>query len=249
MKTNIFLFMSKQVLNIISNSFSKLLFEEEKHIYTVDEKVLPSVSAMVKSHCIPFDELYWAKKEEQKGKESLQQVLEKWETKRNIATSNGTSVHVYAEKWWERKDSIPQNNQQKAVRDFLEELTATGRYSLLHTELQMYSEKYNYAGTCDLLMWDNLEDHAIIMDYKTNEELDKQFGFLLEPFSYSANTAFNKYQIQLSYYQLILEEVNIEVKERFIIWLKHDGTYEVRPCFDFTNVLKDYLNININESN
>jgi ATP-dependent exoDNAse (exonuclease V) beta subunit len=112
----------------------------------------------------------------------------------------------------------------------------------------MYSEKYNYAGTCDLLMWDNLKDHAIIMDYKTNEELDKQFGFLLEPFSYSANTAFNKYQIQLSYYQLILEEINIKVEERFIIWLKHDGTYEVRQCFDFTNVLKDYLNIYINES-
>lgn len=241
--------MSKQVLSIISDSFSKLFFQEDKHIYTVDEKILPSVSSMVKSHCETFDELYWAKKEEQKGKESIQQVLEKWERKRNIAAANGTEVHVYAEKWWQRKDSIPKTNQQKAVKDFLEELTATGRYSLVNTELQMYSKKYNYAGTCDLLVWDNLEDYAIIIDYKTNEQLDKQFGFLLEPFSYSANTAFNKYQIQLSYYQLILEEVNIEVKERFIVWLKQDGTYEVRQCFDFTDVLKDYLNKNINESN
>jgi hypothetical protein len=240
--------MSKNVIDTISDSFSKLFFQEDKHIYTVNEKVLPSVSALVKSHCETFDELYWAEKEQQKGKESLQQILERWETKRNVAASNGTSVHVYAEKWWQNKNSIPQTNQQKAVKDFLENLTESGRYTLVSTELQMYSEKYKYAGTCDLLMWDNLNDTAVILDYKTNENLDKQYGFLLEPFSYSANTSFNKYQIQLSYYQLILEEIDIEVKERFIVWLKHDGTYEVRPCFDFTNVLKEYLNTNINES-
>lgn len=229
----------ESVHSVISNSFKELFFEEERHIYKVDEKVLPSVSSMLKNHYPEFDDVYWAKI---KGKENFQQVLQEWKTKTQKALSNGTTVHLFAEEWWNNKKIKAESPQQEAVLKFLNNLTETGRYTLLNTELQMYSKKYDFAGTCDLLMWDHLNDYAVIMDYKTNENLDKEFGFLLSPFEYTPNSSFNKYQIQLSYYQLILEEINIEVKERYVIWLKQDGNYETRPCYDYTNVLKEYLN-------
>jgi len=233
-------------MNIIENiqaqlveTFKDLSFEPERHIYRANNRTMISVSSMVKKHTEPFDEMYWAERIAKKRKISVEEILKEWDDKRNIAAENGTNAHLFAETWWTEPKIEPETLQQEALKKFLE--YCISKYDLIFTELQMYSKKYKYAGTCDLLLWDKENNHVVLMDYKTNFELDKQYDYLLEPFNYLANTQFNKYQLQLSYYQILLEEAGIEVKERYVVWVRHDGEYELRPCTDFSSILKTFL--------
>lgn len=228
------------VISKLQNSFKDLYFNEEKHLYTVSDTLLPSVTGMVKQHEVEFNEDTKSASVALKRGISKEQVLQEWKDKRDTAASHGTAVHLYAEKLLKDITIKPKNNQQRAVRQFLLH-NLNSKYELLCAELKMYSPIYSYAGTCDLLMWDIEKNCAVLFDYKTNIQLDDQYGNLLHPFPYLGNTNFNKYQIQLSYYQLMLEEVGIEVKERYIVWLKKDGKYEIRSCTDFTQILKTYL--------
>ena len=226
----------------IQNAFLYLEFEEGRHLYKVKNKLLTSTTAMIKQHTPEFNEKEVAGNVARKLQVKTNEVLLEWKNKREKAAYQGTKVHLFAENYIVDNELVPTCKQEEAVKKFIHENILSGKYTVLITELKMYSEKYGYAGTSDLLLWDNELEEIVIADYKTNYDLDKQYGYLLEPFSYTPNTPYCKYQIQLSYYQILLEEIDLYAKQRVIIWLKTDGTYELRNCTDFTSTLKDYLN-------
>lgn len=225
----------------IQNAFLDLEFEEGRHLYKVKNKLLTSTTAMIKQHTPEFNEKEVAGNVARKLQVKTNEVLLEWKNKREKAAYQGTKVHLFAENYIVDNELVPSCRQEEAVKKFIHENILSGKYTVLITELKMYSEKYGYAGTSDLLLWDNKLEEIVIADYKTNYDLDKQYGYLLEPFSYTPNTPYCKYQIQLSYYQILLEEIQLYAKQRVIIWLKTDGTYELRNCNDFTTILKDYL--------
>lgn len=225
----------------IQNAFLDLEFEEGRHLYKVKNKLLTSTTAMIKQHTPEFNEKEVAGNVARKLQVKTNEVLLEWKNKREKAAYQGTKVHLFAENYIVDNELVPSCRQEEAVKKFIHENILSGKYTVLITELKMYSEKYGYAGTSDLLLWDNELEEIVIADYKTNYDLDKQYGYLLEPFSYTPNTPYCKYQIQLSYYQILLEEIQLYAKQRVIIWLKTDGTYELRNCNDFTTILKDYL--------
>lgn len=225
----------------IQNAFLDLEFEEGRHLYKVKNKLLTSTTAMIKQHTPEFNEKEVAGNVARKLQVKTNEVLLEWKNKREKAAYQGTKVHLFAENYIVDNELVPSCRQEEAVKKFIHENILSGKYTVLITELKMYSEKYGYAGTSDLLLWDNKLEEIVIADYKTNYDLDKQYGYLLEPFSYTPNTPYCKYQIQLSYYQILLEEIDLYAKQRVIIWLKTDGTYELRNCNDFTTILKDYL--------
>ena len=231
-----------EVLFKLENAFSDLEFEVEKHLYRVNNKLLTSTTSKIKQHTPEFNEKEAAGNVARKLQVKPNEILLEWKNKREKAAYQGTKVHLFAENYIINNELIPTCRQEEAVKKFIHENILSGKYTVLTTELKMYSEKYKYAGTSDLLLWDNKLKQIVIADYKTNYDLDKQYGYLLEPFSYTPNTPYCKYQIQLSYYQILLEEINLHAKQRLIVWLKTDGTYELRNCVDFTLTLKDYLN-------
>ena len=225
----------------LQNAFLDLEFEEGRHLYKVKNKLLTSTTAMIKQHTPDFHEKEVAGNVARKLQVKTNEVLLEWKNKREKAAHQGTRVHLFAENYIVDNELVPTCEQEEAVKKFIHENILSGKYTVLTTELKMYSEKYEYAGTSDLLLWDNELEEIVIADYKTNYDLDKQYGYLLEPFSYTPNTPYCKYQIQLSYYQILLEEIELYAKQRLIIWLKTDGTYELRNCNDFATILKDYL--------
>lgn len=225
----------------LQNAFLDLEFEEGRHLYKVKNKLLTSTTAMIKQHTPDFHEKEVAGNVARKLQVKTNEVLLEWKNKREKAAQQGTRVHLFAENYIVDNELVPTCEQEEAVKKFIHENIVSGKYTVLTTELKMYSEKYEYAGTSDLLLWDNELQEIVIADYKTNYDLDKQYGYLLEPFSYTPNTPYCKYQIQLSYYQILLEEIELYAKQRLIIWLRTDGTYELRNCNDFTTILKDYL--------
>ena len=55
------------------------------------------------------------------------------------------------------------------------------------------------------------------------------------------NQNLSLYTLQLSCYQIPLEDIGMKVLGRRIIWVKPDGNYEKIPVPDVTNVLRNVL--------
>lgn len=230
-----------QIQNQIKTSFDQLEFEEGRHIYRLNGKILPSVSSCLKKHYEEFDENKMAISSAKKQGVSVAEIKKRWKNKRENAATNGTKVHLFAENYWLGIQEIASCNQEIAFTNYYNSIDHS-RYKLVWLELRMFSNKYKYAGTSDLLLYDTLNNGLVIGDYKTNEDLDKQWEYLYPPFEYTPSTPYNKYQLQLSYYQIMLEEfIDIPVIERQIIWLKRDGTFELRQATDFTKQIKTFL--------
>ena len=101
-----------------------------------------------------------------------------------------------------------------------------------------------YAGTGDIILYNKVKNYFLIADYKTNKDLFKNFKDqkLYYPFSHMLDTPFNKYQLQLSYYQLMLEQVGIPISKRLLLWLHDDATYDAYQMEDMTETIKKELN-------
>ncbi len=96
------------------------------------------------------------------------------------------------------------------------------------------------SGRSDVHGHNTLNNTLILGDFKTNEDLFKNFKGqrLLKPFNFLLDTPFSKYNLQLSYYQILLEQIpDIKVEKRKIIWLKPSGQYFTYDTEDYTELL------------
>ena len=99
-----------------------------------------------------------------------------------------------------------------------------------------YNKKLNYSGTFDMLFYYDAEldgkdpkySGFVIFDYKTNKDLYKNYKgeTLLPPFEELLDQSFNVYKLQLSLYEMNLNQLDFNVIARRLIWLLPDGTYE-----------------------
>lgn len=223
--------------------FEKLEFNEEEHRYNVGVIPLTSVSATIKKYVeyVDFDMIagFVAKK---RGVDK-QVVLDEWEEGKNYSCDLGTEVHNFGETYTETfiaPDNIECGLKQ-AVVNFWKSLPEHIVPFLF--ELKMYSETFRLAGTADIILYNTLTGKFIIADYKTNKDLFKNHKGkkLLFPFNNMLDMPYSKYVLQLSYYQILLEQTGIEVEARKIIWLKPNGTFEIYSTKDVTEELKQGL--------
>ena len=232
-----------------------LEFNEEYHVYHVDGERYTSVSKMIKKFHKPFNKniATWVAKSETKktGKTvSRGMILKQWADKGKKAAERGTAVHNYAESYvrdayifkeYFIQTPYSDDPQCQAVIDFWNDLDP--KYKVVALEQKMYTEKYKFAGTADVILLNTETNKLLIVDYKTNETLFKEYGNnLYEPFSDLPEHSFNKYALQFSHYQLMLEEAGYEVEDRWLVWLRPDEekSYQLLPVDDYTEKLKEY---------
>lgn len=165
----------------IKNSFSRLRFEEEPHIYHLmqddgTETTLPSVSSMTHKFEPYVD---WDMKAE---KYALEHDMEKdyvvrmWEENNIIATNNGTSTHLFGEAYmhffmghperipdiikpqYEKGYLIPYSQKQMAIMQFYTDMFTVDNIYPVMPEAQVYmglnddwKDITPYAGTFDML--------------------------------------------------------------------------------------------------
>lgn len=152
---------------------------------------------------------------------------------------------------------IPTRPKEESVLKFYDELNENLHFVLAETKVytgkntKLTNLKQNYCGTFDILFYykdpNNDENSGLcIFDFKTNRELRKDFSrengkFLLPPFGDLYEEPLSYYTLQLSCYQLPLEDIGLKVIARRIVWLKDDGTYELIPLQSVTDRLREVL--------
>ena len=85
--------------------------------------------------------------------------------------------------------------------------------------------------------------YNMLVTHNTNKVLENDFNrnkgnMLLPPFEDLVDEAKSNYSIQLSCYQMGIEQLGYEVVDRKLIWLKDDGTYEKVSTPNLTDKLK-----------
>lgn len=228
------------IKELLTSSFNDLKFEPIEHKYTLEDQNMIPVSNVVETFAEEFSDqisINYANR----CNLNLDEVRESWKQAGDIACNFGHSVHSFGEEYYSNKNLQPSNNHEKALVKFWNDLP--NNIIPIACETKVYSKLYNYAGTFDLLLHDNLIGGSIIVDYKTNKDLFKNYNgkLMLSPFEFLLDTPYNHYQLQLSLYQIPLEEIGINVIERWVIWLKKDGSYNVIKTYNYSEYLKQHL--------
>lgn len=218
-----------QTLNTLKQNihafFANLDFNEEEHQYKYKGRVFTSVSGYIKQYTNPFNaELIAGFVAKSRGT-TKQAILDEWEDLKNIACDKGNRVHEFAE-YFQEHNLNPSDGYEEAVVNFWKDLPK--HLIPVINELQMFSEELGIAGTADILLFNTKSGKFIIGDYKTNKDLFKNYKGqkLLEDFNFLKDCPLSKYEIQLSFYQLLFEQTGYQVEERVVIWVKEDGSYE-----------------------
>ena len=158
----------------------------------------------------------------------------------------------------ERKDIIPSHPKEEAAAYFLKKLPKS--YHLVLNEARVYSGKNPdparnikelICGTFDMLYWDDgngdpAKAGFVLLDYKTNSSLISDYArkwstCLLPPFDDIYEEQLGIYTIQLSAYQMLLEDIGIRLKNRILVWLKDDATCQLVPVPNVSERLRKIL--------
>lgn len=230
---------------------------------------LPSVSHVTHQFAIPFETELEAEKYAAKHGETKEYWMDQWRYKSLKATTNGTIVHEFAENCFytkyklydlitpkmrdrfveDKKWLIPIQPKEEAAKQFW--LNFPENVYPVLAETKVYTKKY--AGTFDLLCYfkhpvDDSKSGLLIMDWKTNSTLTKSYSrtkgkMLLEPFTDYFDEPKSLYTLQLSAYQVPLEDMGYKIIGRRLMHLKDDGTYDLIPLNDETKKLREALEL------
>ena len=202
---------------------------------------------------------------------TAEQIREAWEENSKMACEHGTQRHEFGESCfyymtgqWDKilpdfKDRITEDGgfeaiypKEEATVKFWEDLPQS--YVPIAVENITYNKTLNYSGTFDMLFYYDAELEGkdprnsgfVIFDYKTNKDLYKNFQEkkLLPPFQQLLDMPCSLYKLQLSLYQLNLEQIDgfkVHRQGRKLIWLRPSGEYQKINLESYSNVLYEYL--------
>ncbi len=222
-------------------------FEPIEHVYHLKGEKLTSATTYLDRFVKPFDEEFWSKKKAAEAGVTQEEMLARWKAKRDRACDIGTMTHEYIEHFYEKqKPSIPDDEQVKEKVAKFHKIYESKLKQLkpIASEVRVFSRRWPVCGTFDQLFL--YEGQIIVGDWKTNEKIktDKDFcfGYMQGPFSKWKDNELNKYSIQISLYQLILEEAGIFSDYGFICHLPPGETEpKVYKLHNFKEQLRAHL--------
>ena len=229
--------------------FKDLNFEEEEHKYFIKKQPIKfSVSGLIKKYKYPTDWKKVLKYSARKNNITEEELSKKWKEAADLGCAIGNEAHLFGELYPFNKEMKPKTGYDIAIQKFWNDLPEYIVPFIL--ELKMYHKEFLFAGTADILLYNTRTGLFIICDYKTNGDLFKNYNKqkMTAPFEKLLCCSFNHYQLQLSYYQILIEQIpEIKIHSRKLIWLKNAGTYIMYDLEDFTDILKQELKNNKND--
>jgi hypothetical protein len=222
---------AKEIRELISQRQKELglVFEEDKHIYTMNgRKDYPSVSKVLKKFYKPFPTEEAAYNKAGGDPQKQQQLIEEWAAAGEYSTNLGSRVHYVLEKTLIEKygnykevrqpvfecdltQLMKSDNMISAGKKYLE-LMESRKLELLDTEMVLGDPELGYVGQPDkvwLTMNKTGDDFGLLVgDWKTNKkknfEETKFTERMYPPFEKYPNTALGHYYLQLPLYAKLL---------------------------------------------
>lgn len=213
---------------IFEKAFSEVRFDEESHSYYVEDKldVFISVTSLIDLYSHEFESDTISKKTALKKGISQEELLEKWEAKRNASVEKGNYIHDFIENRIKLENYQDDTNFYSKERlqfldfekDFLKDKL------IIYSEKVLYDCNYLLAGTIDCLAYDELNKKLFYIDWKTNEKISffnkyKNFKFPLNKYQQCSKEV---YSLQLSFYRFIIETEVID-KNKSLSFLKDNS--------------------------
>lgn len=241
----------------IINKHKNLDLNESTHTYTLYNSNIEftSVTEFISSFFNPFDEYKIAQKLSTLKKYnhmSTEDILKDWENRRN----RGTIVHKQIEEFLneidEKSQSLENNIDANISLDlktkqgiaFLKKKCINDNNNLF-SEIKIYSEELQIAGTIDLIIYNKKHRKIYLIDWKTNLEIKKN-GYntgIKFPTNNTIDCSYNKYQLQLSLYKYILEKFyNASVAGLYIAHLT-DKKYNIMECVFQESIITEMVKI------
>lgn len=239
----------EEIRRKVRETFKDLVFNEEEHSYFVGDRQYISVSSQLKKFyeefdadgIAPFSAKKYNKNNPFEKPKTAEDLKAEWKAISDKACESGTRVHLFGEDYPKFRDPIC--IQEEAIVQYYKELDP--KYEVFILELQMYSPRYNYSGTGDILLFNKETGKLALQDWKTNADLFKNFKgkTMLEPFTDLLDHALHHYYLQLNFYKMLLENMtDLEVESMTVIWLKEkdDKLYQTFEIPDLTHKLLPY---------
>jgi len=168
------------------SDMNKLTLEPEHHVYTVDKRVVPGVTSILQDN---FGvKPYWSEWHAQKGRAIHQAIALLVKNKLDWTSVDHRII-----------------GRIKAFQRFIQET----RYEVIQSEVSLFSSRYQFAGTLDLVVSDGAVN-PILIDIKPPSA---------EPIV----------DLQLALYALLLEEEGrYKIKRAACVCLKDNGDYSMK---------------------
>ena len=206
---------------------TKLKFNEEKHEYSVNGKVLSSVTEFISTFLEPFDRDYWSKYVADRDCNSQENILKQWEMKRDW----GSKVHKLIEDHINGEKTEDHHNEVREAINFLKSIPHTK----IKSELRVHSEELMIAGTIDVVL--ETPEGVMLFDWKTtsNLRMNNSFRQAKEPIEHLDDCNYVKFLLQLNLYKLLFERTyGKKVTGMGFVKLARKGEFQYFPAEDLT---------------
>jgi len=227
---------------------SKVIFEEKRHIYTIDGVKYESATRFLKQYCQPFDSEFFSKKIAKKEGVSQAEILARWDEERDMSTVRGNGVHSYIELKQRGFDVRPPN--KIIIRQYgqLQKFLSDNDIIPLFNEFKTYNPVLKIAGTMDALYWSKREGKFVILDWKTNKKLEEENPykkFCKYPFKNIPDTDLGHYNIQINIYRYMIGQVvgeDMMSENNYVVYFPHKGDMKIFPVKDLQKEMKIIAN-------
>ncbi len=219
----------------LHNRDKRIKFYSEPHIYTIDGVPAPSASTIISKFFPEFDSCYWSNRKAPELGMTAVEVAEMWAEKGRIARDKGTFLHEQIENYY-LGEKYSETEESDLFKMFLSEHSNLEPY---RTEWRVFDEKYNIAGTIDLLA-KNSENTFDIYDWKRSKKIINtyngspitcnQWQSGIGELNKIDDTSYNRYTLQQSLYRYILEEnygINIGEMYLIVLYSEYDTFYKL----------------------
>lgn len=227
----------------IRNAFANITFEKSDHSYTYDGYLLESSSKYRQQFEESFESYFSAESKYKSNlkknpftKKTAEYYRERWDLISLEAINLGKRVHLFSETYPDFDE--PSCVKEKGVVEFFDNLPSN--YVLIFQELVMVDKEFYKAGTADLIFLNTDTGNLIIGDWKTNGKSifeNYKSKKLKGSFKNYASTSYNKYSMQLSHYQYMLEkETGLKVEAKWLIWLSNSSKKKESKDYKYQKV-------------
>ena len=216
---------------MIMSDDKNVIFDPITHTYYYEEQPLLSVTQFIKKHTKPFNPLFPSiakSKKNNKEKSGITDPIKLrkyWRLNAERSTNLGNSAHIFAEMYMMDKNTVVKTGYDKAVIKAIQWLKEHN-LEIVSQEEVLYNTNYMLAGSCDLTLKNTKTGEYAVGDWKSTEDMHKNYNKLYAPFNTLTDAAINKYSIQLDIYAT-LHHYHIPESNRYVIQLFPNGDFNI----------------------